>query len=89
MNDARAEKFVPLQVAAAAPRNRGDFQVTVLRQSDQAESLQSVAEKPATVTTHLSPACEPKISLQREGDRITAIQIECTCGRVIELGCVY
>jgi len=89
MNESRAEKFVPLQAAATASRNRGDFQVTVLSQTDQAQTLQPVVEKSTVAPTHQSPACEPKISLQREGERITAIQIECTCGRIIELGCVY
>jgi hypothetical protein len=31
----------------------------------------------------------PRISLRREGDRITHIQVECGCGQVIELECSY
>lgn len=31
----------------------------------------------------------PKISLQKEGDRVTRIQITCSCGQVIEIECVY
>ncbi len=33
--------------------------------------------------------CEPRISLQREGDRVNGIRIQCTCGQVIDLACVY
>ena len=33
--------------------------------------------------------CEPRISLEREGDRIRRIHIECSCGQVIDLACVY
>jgi hypothetical protein len=32
---------------------------------------------------------EPKITLQRDGDRITGVQIQCGCGRMIELACIY
>jgi len=35
------------------------------------------------------PTHSPKISVQREGDRITKIQITCSCNQVIELDCVY
>lgn len=31
----------------------------------------------------------PSISLQKEGDRITGVRIECGCGQVIELACDY
>jgi hypothetical protein len=31
----------------------------------------------------------PKISVQRDGDKITKIQITCTCNQVIELDCIY
>jgi hypothetical protein len=38
-----------------------------------------------------APACahEPSITVDREGERIKTIRIQCTCGKVIELGCVY
>ncbi len=32
---------------------------------------------------------QPEITLQREGDRITQIRIQCGCGQIIELGCQY
>ena len=32
---------------------------------------------------------QPEITLQREGDRITQIRIQCGCGQLIELGCQY
>ncbi len=30
-----------------------------------------------------------RITLQKDGERITSIRIECSCGEVIELGCHY
>ena len=32
---------------------------------------------------------KPVVVLQREGERITGIRIECVCGQVIELACSY
>ncbi len=31
----------------------------------------------------------PRVTLTREGDKVTGIRVECTCGQVIELDCVY
>lgn len=89
MNNSRSEKFVPLALAAAAPRKRTEFQVTVLTQAEQAQALQSVGPKPAAAPAPQAPTCEPKVTLQREGEQVTAIHIECSCGRFIELACVY
>lgn len=36
-----------------------------------------------------APASQPRIELQREGDRISLIRVHCTCGQVIELACSY
>lgn len=32
---------------------------------------------------------KPTISLQKDGDRVTQIRIQCSCGEVIELACDY
>lgn len=31
----------------------------------------------------------PSITLQKDGDKITGIRVECGCGQVIELECLY
>jgi len=31
----------------------------------------------------------PKVTLQRQGDVVSSIRIQCSCGQVIELNCVY
>ncbi|HEY1171682.1 MAG TPA: hypothetical protein VGH19_09950 [Verrucomicrobiae bacterium] len=31
----------------------------------------------------------PQVTLQREGDRVTGIRVECGCGQVVMLNCVY
>lgn len=36
-----------------------------------------------------TPPREPVVTLQKDGDRVTSIRIECGCGQVIELACTY
>src|SRR5262245_8330707 len=31
----------------------------------------------------------PVVTLKREGDKVTRIQVRCSCGEVVELDCVY
>jgi hypothetical protein len=32
---------------------------------------------------------DPQVSLQYEGDRVTHIRIQCSCGQIMDLACVY
>jgi hypothetical protein len=45
-------------------------------------------EKPSAAATHTDHG-EPKITLERQGDTITHIRVQCACGQVIELKCQY
>jgi len=47
------------------------------------------AAAPASPASSACPAAQPVITLQRDGDRVTRIQIKCSCGQVLELNCVY
>lgn len=50
------------------------------------------APAPAGGTPGSTPpalASPPTITLKREGDRVTHVQIQCSCGELIELNCVY
>lgn len=91
----RTESFVPLiSNAPNASSERANFQAKVVPNSDQAQKFQ-----PAESSLPASPApgtpaarnsqCEPSVSLQRDGDRVTGIRVQCSCGQVIDLACVY
>ena len=80
--------FVPAKlVLPSAVRGTGD-------PSPQGEAFQSLASSnnqlnpshgyPSSVGDH-----PPKITLQRDGERITQITVQCSCGHVIELSCTY
>jgi hypothetical protein len=55
------------------------------------EASQPSASGEASPAPHPEPHAghEPKMTLQREGDRITHIQITCKCGEVLEIDCTY
>jgi hypothetical protein len=68
-----------------------DFQITVIPQNEQNQAFKSF-EKTSTATnerTLSKKGCEPYLSVQREGDRITSIHIQCSCGQTIDLTCLY
>ena len=88
----KTESFVPLTTATTTPENRA-FQVTVIPQAGPSGTFQALEK--ATLanvdmgTSHSKKNCEPQLSLQRDGDRITHIRIQCSCGQVMELACAY
>jgi hypothetical protein len=101
MTPTRTESFVPL--TSHAPRPAGDrlaFRATVLTESSAPQTVQQFAPAvipsaaPASAPTPVpapqpQTVCEPKVSVQRDGNRVTGIQILCSCGQVIDLACVY
>ncbi len=90
MTTPQTNQFVPL-VATAPSAERREFQITVIPQKDQPQPFQSL-EKTMPVAgewTAFKRNCEPHVSVQRDGGRITSIRIQCTCGQTIDLACVY
>jgi len=83
MNDS----FVPLNKTVATGRNQSDFRVTVLEQSENARSFQPLGH--AGAKAGAGGQHEPRVTLQRDGGRVSAIRIQCSCGQVIELTCAY
>jgi len=84
------EPFVPLTSAAPATGPRTDLRVAIVSQGGNAQPFRPLGQ-PAAGQPAATPgtACEPRIAVQREGDRVSSIQIQCACGQVIELACVY
>jgi len=70
-----AQAFTPLQFKTVAP---GAPKPPAPAQSGSAAAPPS----PANCAT-------PKVTLQRQGDIVTGIVIQCSCGQVIELTCSY
>ncbi len=83
---------MPLTAATPAAEHR-DFRVTVIPQAGLAQPFHAL-EPVAQGDGAGSPAeqkrnCGPRITLQRDGDRVTNIRIQCSCGQTMDLACVY
>jgi hypothetical protein len=84
----KTESFVPLTAAVKADENRG-FRVTVIPQSEVARPFQTLGPAASAEAANDKKNCEPRLSLQRDGERITSVRVQCSCGQVMELACVY
>jgi len=88
----RTESFVPLAATPVAPGQR-KFQAGIMPRDGHFRPFRELEKKPlAPGETALSDEkiyCEPRISVQREGERVTSIRVQCTCGQVMELACLY
>ena len=87
----RSESFVPL-TAAPAPGDRADYRVTVVSGGGQVQGFQALqtSAPPAPAPVAPSPhGCEPRVSVQRDGERVMSIHIQCSCGQALDLACVY
>jgi hypothetical protein len=89
MNPTRDESFVPLTPTGFPTNERPNYRVTVRSQADNAQAFHSLGQAAGSPAAGQSSNLEPRLTLQHEGDRITAIRVQCTCGQVIELACVY
>ena len=49
----------------------------------------SVAVPPAAAAMVPHQHAAPQVTLQREGDKVTGIRVDCGCGQVMLLDCVY
>jgi hypothetical protein len=88
----RTETFVPLTVAPSTGQGQ-EFKVAVIPVKDQSKpfhSLQHLApDATAADAAEKKKVCEPRVSVQREGDRVISIRVQCGCGQVMDIACVY
>ncbi len=100
-----SESFVPLALNRTAgptgkTADRGDF--VPAKAAPTEASPRTGTPSPGGAASHAgSPSASvvaprphgdhgrPVVTLRREGDQVTGIRIECTCGKVIELDCLY
>ena len=89
MTASRDESFVPLAATARAKPRREDFRVLVAERPENARPLVTALASAEGSPGGPRPGCEPQVTLHREGDCVTGIQIRCSCGQLIELKCAY
>ena len=86
----RTESFVPL-TAAPVSAERREFRVAVIPQSEQSRTFQSLEQLAPATATAPNPRknCEPRVSVQRDGEQVSSIRIQCSCGQVMDVACLY
>lgn len=93
------DSFVPLTAAPAPPAPR-EFRVAVLNPHGHAGGVGAAQTAGFQTLDSQRPASlagggaekkigEPRVTVQRDGDRITHLRIQCTCGQIMDLACVY
>jgi len=100
-----SKDFVPITVPDAIPRPSTSFRLKVLPSQEGSSFSPAAAQPANVISLSIPggpkpPAAAaparaehdhglPTVQLQREGDKITGIQITCSCGGLIKLDCVY
>ncbi|MEW6302724.1 MAG: hypothetical protein AB1705_04590 [Verrucomicrobiota bacterium] len=79
--------FVPLfpQLPARPGGPDGFAHLKIHPVDQQGETSLSKVQPPAASPPH----GEARVTLLREGERVTGIRVECRCGEVVLLDCVY
>jgi hypothetical protein len=85
--------FVPFEPASTAPAGKPAAAPPNLKVLAKAEDTPVFAPLSFSAATHAhavtSAGGKPLVTLQRDGERVTGIRVECACGQVIELACSY
>jgi hypothetical protein len=86
-----SDKFIPFAPAPSASADTpfAAFPLKVLSQVSAKPAFEPQKPLASVPTSNPENCAQPKVSLQRNGDVITGIRIECSCGDVINLSCVY
>lgn len=80
------ESFIPLTPKTLSANERPDLRVTVVSQAN-AQPLPALEQRGSWSSISQGSANEPRVTLQRDGDHVSAIRIQCACGRIVELAC--
>jgi hypothetical protein len=88
---AASDCFVPLVAGRGRPLAPvlGTLNLKAPAQPPLNTAFQPLSAIAAQGSSSADTCSEPKVSLQRNGDVVSAIHIHCGCGRAIELTCVY
>lgn len=91
------DAFAPLALPASSrPAEGAAFRLKVIPQASATPAFKPLQPVPSPAAGSSNPAnheahssSPPKVTLQREGDRVTHIRLECGCGELFELACEY
>jgi hypothetical protein len=83
----KIDQFVPLVATMPSAESR-EFQITIIPQGEQAQSFPNGGLATGGQTLPGKHG-GPVLSVQRDNGQITHIKIQCNCGQVIDVECLY
>ncbi len=83
------DTFVPLIATPSAKRETPFTAINSSARSTASAPSPNAARSNNELAAHQEACGQPSITLQRNGDVISSIRIQCGCGQVIELNCAY
>jgi len=89
--NAALDSFVPFDPVPGSGAARSGT-APGLKVVSKAEAGPAFAPLPTSASAHIHASTgtgKPVVTLQREGERVTGIRVECVCGQIIELACSY
>jgi hypothetical protein len=86
----KIDQFVPLVPTLPSAESR-EFQITVIPRGQHVQSFDSLQNGMPTAGDPAQPKKHggPILSVQRDNGRITHIKIQCNCGQLIDVECIY
>ncbi len=83
---ATSDSFIPL---VTAPIPAGQMATLKVLAQDEAKAMFEPLPESGEPEPSAKTCVPPSVTLQRQGEIVSAIRIECACGQVIELACTY
>jgi len=86
-----SDQFVPLVLPASPSKDRAfaSFNSKTLPQAAATPAFEALMAASADQSRSPEVCSQPVVTLQRKGDVVSAIHIQCGCGKVIELTCLH
>jgi hypothetical protein len=82
------KSFVPFSASPPSVTSTGPgLRAKAVVDSKLAEAFRPITGSDLPASTVSSALHEPKVTLEREGSRVTCIKVQCLCGHIIELTC--
>lgn len=85
-----SDQFVPLVPLAISSKEPAfaSFSMKVLPQAVSTPAFEALMAESADPSRSPDVCSKPVVTLQRKGDAVSGIHIQCGCGKVIELTCI-
>lgn len=86
-----SDQFVPLAFPASPSKEAvfTSFNLKVLPQAPAKPAFEALMAASPDQSHSPEVCAQPVVTLQRNGDVVSGIRIQCGCGKVIELTCLH